>query len=218
MNPTRTSHRARSALCRTGAALALLAAAYLPANAQMMGGGRGMSGMMYRQPTVNLPATVNPEHLPLADSPGASLFAEYCSQCHALPAPWLHTAPQWPWVVDRMYRYMLGRGRRMMGPAVPSPEQLRVLATYLQQASRQSHRPARNNEAGAVLFRQSCARCHALPSPQQHTAGEWPAVVRRMARYMAAAGGTPLSEEQMHGIVSYLQKYARDSEAGHTRQ
>ncbi|MEJ2346677.1 MAG: hypothetical protein P8076_11955 [Gammaproteobacteria bacterium] len=218
MNPTRTSRRARSALRRAGAALVLLAAAYLPASAQMMSGGRGMGGMMYRQPAVNLPATISPEQLPLPDSPGAPLFAEYCSQCHALPAPWLHTAPQWPWVIDRMYRYMLGRGRGMMGPTAPSPAQLRTLATYLQQASRQSHPPGHDNGAGAVLFRQTCAQCHALPSPQQHTAGEWPAVVQRMAQYIAAARGAPLSKDQIHGIVSYLQKYARDSKGGHTGQ
>jgi hypothetical protein len=44
----------------------------------------------------------------LADrSPDAILFSARCTQCHALPDPTLHTAQEWPGVIDRMRQHVV---------------------------------------------------------------------------------------------------------------
>lgn len=50
--------------------------------------------------------TVSPEDMPDAEGEGAQAFRQKCSRCHALPAPDLHTATQWPDVVERMQSHM----------------------------------------------------------------------------------------------------------------
>ena len=42
--------------------------------------------------------------LPDPASPGAKLAADYCTQCHAAPAPTLHTREEWAGVLGRMHR------------------------------------------------------------------------------------------------------------------
>lgn len=67
---------------------------------------------------------------------------------------------------------------------------------------------------GATLVNQYCAQCHARPSPQQHTAAEWPAVVSRMREHMQAMsnlGVTPTqqpSAAEVRDIIAYLQTFA----------
>jgi cytochrome c5 len=39
-------------------------------------------------------------------SPDAVLFNARCTQCHSLPDPTLHTAAEWPGVIDRMRRHV----------------------------------------------------------------------------------------------------------------
>lgn len=46
--------------------------------------------------------TISPGALPAPGSRGAVLFRDMCSQCHSLPDPQLHTASEWPKVLERM--------------------------------------------------------------------------------------------------------------------
>lgn len=83
-------------------------------------------------------------------------------------------------------------------------------------------RPASGNTAalpdpqspGAILVNHYCVQCHARPSPQQHTAAEWPAVVSRMQGHMQALsnrGAKPihrLSAAEIRDIIAYLQTHA----------
>jgi hypothetical protein len=71
--------------------------------------------------------------LPDADSPGAKLVATYCKQCHAAPAPTLHTAAEWTRVIDRMHLRSQGRGTVV---GVPSDEELDTILTYMKQHAR----------------------------------------------------------------------------------
>lgn len=41
---------------------------------------------------------------------GAKDFDHVCAKCHALPSPKLHTAAQWPQVVDRMRQHSAASG------------------------------------------------------------------------------------------------------------
>ena len=68
--------------------------------------------------------------------------------------------------------------------------------------------------AGAKLVKQYCTQCHGLPTPAQHTADTWPAVVARMQAHMqeTSNNGTMLiripSQSKIKEIIGYLQKHA----------
>jgi hypothetical protein len=66
------------------------------------------------------------------------------------------------------------------------------------------------------MFAIACSQCHALPDPAQHTAREWPAVVKRMEEHMRWTNtvvGSPelrtTPELKTGEIVALLQRYAR---------
>ncbi|MDH4275458.1 MAG: hypothetical protein OEW08_10500 [Gammaproteobacteria bacterium] len=48
--------------------------------------------------------------LPDADSPGARIMKENCSQCHGAPQPSTHVSVEWPGVVDRMLDHRTRKG------------------------------------------------------------------------------------------------------------
>jgi hypothetical protein len=105
-----------------------------PALAQMSG---GMREMMQRMMGDVLPPGVDPNLLPEPESRGARLLERYCTQCHNLPGPGIHTATEWPLVVNRMngrMQMMSGGGMMgggMMGVSVPSAPELNALNEYL---------------------------------------------------------------------------------------
>jgi hypothetical protein len=90
-------------------------------------GGRmgGMGGMMAGAPA-GPDASVSAADVPEPASPGARLFVRYCAACHALPRPSLHTAPEWPAVVERMRGNMMALGR-----PVPADAEAHAIADYL---------------------------------------------------------------------------------------
>ncbi len=90
---------------------------------QMMGGGMMGGGMMGQTPQGN-----SSQPLPDQQSNEAQLYEQDCSQCHALPSPFAHTAQEWPSVVARMKKIMATRGM-----ALPDDEQLEEIMGYLQQ-------------------------------------------------------------------------------------
>jgi len=59
-------------------------------NNMSMMGGMMMGGMMGKR----MPSGINPDQLPEPDSKGAHLLARYCSQCHGVPGPGMHTADE----------------------------------------------------------------------------------------------------------------------------
>ena len=67
--------------------------------------------------------------------------------------------------------------------------------------------PDLQSSAGRAYAR-TCAQCHALPSPEQHTAAQWPGVVRRMERIMLSTGRPMPSHKTLEVIVKYLQDHA----------
>ncbi len=81
-----------------------------------------------------VPGGTTPENLPEAGSPGAEALVRYCSGCHNLPSPKLHTAASWPYVLERMKVQM--RSQVMNRRPIPSPEDEHVLLEYLQKHAR----------------------------------------------------------------------------------
>lgn len=150
------------------------------------------------------PPGVAPADLPEPGSPGAQLVATYCAQCHALPAPSMHSATDWPGVVRRMWLRMDWLPSEM-GVAVPSAQERFVLLDYLNrhalQVSGATLPPARGRDTFSIL----CSRCHALPDPRVHTAADWPTVFQRMERNMERMGVAPPTNEEAQEILGYLQ-------------
>jgi len=183
---------------------------------RMMGSG-GMKEMMKDMMGAQLPPGIDPEKLPEATSNGAKLLGQYCNQCHELPGPGMHSAEEWPRVVDRMNQrmhMMSGRSMMRMMPDIkaPSDSELKTLVAYLQKHAQQAIDKTQyrdlNSPAGKA-FSATCSRCHALPSPKQHTVEEWPGVVDHMTRNMNVMGKTVPDRETLETIVGYLQKYAK---------
>jgi len=175
-----------------------------------------MGGMMQGMTGAQLPFGIGPDALPEATSDGARLLGYFCTQCHELPGPGMHTAEEWPRVITRMNQRMQvmsnqGMMRIMHGIKTPSDAELQVLTTYLQKNARQTIDETQytdlNSPAGTT-FSVTCSQCHALPDPQQHTADEWPGVVERMTQNMEIMGKTVPSRKILETIVAYLQKHA----------
>lgn len=185
-------------------------------NGGMMMGGDGMREMMQDMMGAQLPPGIDPSDVPEVTSNGARLLGQYCTQCHEMPGPGMHTADEWPRVVDRMnQRMQMMSGRNMMRMMhdikAPSDSELRILVAYLKKHAQQAIDKTKytdlNSPAGKI-FMATCSQCHALPDPKQHTAHEWPGVVERMTRNMDAMGKPVPNRETLGAIVAYLQKHA----------
>ena len=104
--------------------------------------GRGMMDMQapaaeeqkellaYLQRNALRPASM--ETLGPPGTPGLALFQKTCSQCHALPDPGLHTADEWPGVVERMRKNM-----EIMGKPGITDQSRDEIAGYLSQYDRE---------------------------------------------------------------------------------
>jgi len=212
-----------------GAAVAACLAAPIAASAgepasserTILAGGMGMMGgmgmhrdMMQGMMGGALPPGIAPARLPEPDSSGAHLLGQFCMQCHNLPGPGLHTAPEWPQVLGRMnmrMRMMGGMMGGMMGVAAPDPVQLEILLGYLQRHAQKpidaAAYPDLDTPPGRA-FGTTCMQCHALPDPKQHTAQEWPSVVARMRDHMTAMGKILPDETTTNEIVDFLQRHS----------
>lgn len=98
-----------------------------------MMGGSMMGGSMMGGGMMGAPSpSSNP--LPDAESAGAKLVSIYCVQCHAAPAPRLHTAKEWSTVTQRMHIRMNGG---WLGIKAPTEEEMKSIVAYMQKNARQ---------------------------------------------------------------------------------
>lgn len=158
-----------------------------------------------------------PEELPEPESEGARLLAGYCMQCHNLVAPSMHSAADWPGVVERMRLRLEWMGARDTpgGLRVPTAREWKVMQAFLQEYAQKTLEPEALPEqatAAARLYRANCGGCHALPDPARHTARAWPAVVDRMAKYMSRAGQRTPDRRERESLLAYLRKHAAPAE------
>ncbi|MBI1823411.1 MAG: hypothetical protein HYR80_04785 [Nitrospirae bacterium] len=137
-------------------------------SSMMMGGGMmgrdSMKGMMQEMMSGTLPPGVKPENLPDPESPGANLTTTYCTQCHNLPSPLMHSAEEWPPVAGRMIareRMMEGNPGMMMEVKAPSSQEEEVLLEYLKSHAMKALAPGMvpsPDSPNAALFLRSCSR------------------------------------------------------------
>ncbi len=181
-----------------------------------------------------MPEGLKPEQMPDANSEGAKLTVLYCSQCHGIPYPAGHSESDWVVIMRKMMlliqqsEYLGSRGgmmggmrggmmsRRnmpmgMMNAKVPTQSEQKEILAYLQANSLKT---ISENELPdlsgpqAEEFKNTCSRCHALPSPYQHTAEQWPAVVERMRKHMKDYNMAGITDEEENSVIKYLQTAA----------
>lgn len=151
----------------------------------MMGGGmmhrNHMMEMMQQMMGGSLPPGIDPQSLPDPDSIGAKLLVRYCTQCHNLPSPAIHTSEEWPGVAQRMFdRLSMMSGMRgewmgMMWMETPSVEEQGAIVAYLTAHSLKPIAPGTLpslESPEAVPFKNVCSQCHTLPDPKLHTPNE----------------------------------------------
>lgn len=161
----------------------------------------------------NMPQGIPPTLLPNKASDGAQALINNCAQCHGLPAPGLHTAEEWPSVVQRMKMHMRW-SKKWMNINIPDKKELSELLNYLQENARKpiyANAYLDLNTENGKDFSQICVQCHVLPDPIQHTAEEWPTVVDRMLGYMTVQNKLVPNKQQTEKIVEYLKKNSNKS-------
>jgi len=173
----------------------------------------GMMGMGNCMMRDRMPKGMNPDQLPNPDSEGAHLLGKFCSQCHRVPGPGMHTADEWPIVVARMNQRMqiMSTRRMMMHIEAPNENEYKILMEYIEKNAQQTIEAdeLRGGETqGGQAFQKTCTECHALPDPKQHSRNEWPAVVDRMRKNMVSMGVPVPSQEITDNILKFLQTYS----------
>ncbi len=174
----------------------------------------GMKEMMQRMMPDMLPLGTTPEDLSSPDSLGAKLLVRYCTQCHDLPSPAMHTAEQWLAVTSRMFSRMsmMSGMMGMMNVELPSSEEQQTIVSYLKTNAMKSLSPDElpaPGSQGAVLYKELCSQCHPLPDPKLHTADEWPKIVDRMQSNMRSMGKKVITGNEKTEVVGYLTRHGR---------
>lgn len=153
------------------------------------------------------PPGIGPADLPDPHSPGATLVAELCGQCHAIPSPAMHSATDWPRVARRMWLRM-ERLPESLAVRTGADGERSILLGYLTDNALQVGGAELPRGRGREDFALVCSRCHALPDIKLHTSGDWPAVFMRMERNMERMSVSLPSREQTDNILLYLQDVA----------
>ena len=150
------------------------------------------------------PPGITAADLPNPSEEGARVMSTYCAQCHALPAPAMHSATDWPSVVRRMWLRM-ERLPASLTLQIPDPGARATLLAYLTANALQVSGANLPAGRGRAEFSEICSRCHALPDPKVHSPQDWLAVFLRMERNMERMNVRPPSQTETSEILAYLQ-------------
>lgn len=165
---------------------------------------------------VAIPGGLTADTLPDAQSKGAKLFASYCSQCHSLPSPRMHSQSDWPMRFEKMMDHV----RLLTGTApdikIPTGNEKQEIVSYLQKMGfigLAEYAPLLAEPEGFNVA-WYCSACHAVPDPIQFpakdaaqlSAKEWHLVVDRMNVYRKKQGREELSVSDMNLVVDFLTK------------
>lgn len=151
--------------------------------------------------------------LPDPQSRGAQLVIQFCSQCHSLPTPTMHSATDWPSVARRMWLRM-ELLPTSLGVQVPPAADRYTILTYLLANSLKVSGSVLPAGKGRDEFAIVCSQCHAVPDPRVHSPQDWPAVYSRMERNMERMGVRPPTATQTGDILLYLQAQGQRRAAG----
>ena len=166
---------------------------------------------------VAIPGGLTARELPDAKSKGAQLFASYCSKCHDLPSPRMHSSSDWPIRFEKM----LGHAVMIAGTApdskmMPADKEKAAILSYLQTngfVGLAAYAPLLTEPDGFNVA-WYCSSCHAVPDPVQFraidatqlTAKEWGLIVDRMNTYRKKQGREIMSDSDKNSIVDFYAK------------
>ena len=171
---------------------------------------RPMTGIINAMTDAQFPPGLAAANLPDYGSAEVTLLSKYCTQCHAIPGPGMHTKDDWPQVIGRMNQYM--QTMHNFHVKKPSYAEEQSIQNYLQKhaqiAMEKSQYPDLDTPAG-IAFLQTCSRCHSAPDPKQHTSAEWPSVVQRMVHNMKIMRKQIPDQKKVDLVTEFLQKHAK---------
>ncbi len=150
------------------------------------------------------PIGVSPTDLPDPESEGAGFVQQYCSGCHELPTPLIHSATDWARVVRRMWLRIDGLAGNYE-VAIPTSAERVVMLRYLIDNALKVSGSALPPGPERVSFAATCGRCHELPDPRQYAYEDWIAVVQRMAALMESMLQEALTREEYSKVLLYLE-------------
>ena len=159
------------------------------------------------------PAGIAPGDVPDPQSRGAQLVIQYCTQCHPLPTPTMHSATDWPSVARRMWLRM-EMLPESIGVKTPPPADRYTMLTYLLANSLKVSGSVLPAGKGRDEFAITCSQCHAVPDPRVHSPQDWPAVYSRMERNMERMGVRAPTATQTGDILLYLQAQGQRRPSG----
>lgn len=185
-----------------------------------------MMGMMKRMPKTGL----KPDELPEPTSIEAKTYVQYCSPCHVLPNPRMHSAEEWIEVVERMYLrmkmmsmtegsegsigfgIMRGMMERMMEVGEITEAEKSIILGYLQQnaldiLTEEEIQAFKSREA--EIFKQVCSQCHDLPNPKLFPVMKWPEIIAKMKESMKEMEFPVMNYEEEKAILEFLKKNAQ---------
>lgn len=141
--------------------------------------------------------------LPDPDSEGAQLHERYCTACHALATPQIHSAADWPRVFRRMWLRMEGLAGPNQVP-IPSAVERTVMVRYFIEYAIRTSNVTLPSGPDRALYVAVCSRCHELPDPRKYPSADWPAVTERMGGHLRTMLNQPLTPDEQAKIVAYL--------------
>ncbi|MBI3794159.1 MAG: cytochrome c [Nitrospinae bacterium] len=160
------------------------------------------------------PPSVKPESLPNPNSEGAALYREFCTRCHGLFNPKMHTVEEWKEIsvamfkrIDKLYNSM-GMLLLMKQPTTSQRAKIVEYLTSHPLKHIDSNSVPEPESAGAKLFVRVCSQCHLLPDFSFHKGGEWKDVVARMRKNMHLMEKKPVSDEDSGAIIEYLARHS----------
>ena len=165
---------------------------------------------------VAIPGGLTADNLPDSKSKGAKLFALYCSKCHSLPSPRMHSTSDWPVRFEKMMDHFRLLAGTTPGIKLPADNEKKEIVSYLQKngfIGLAEYAPLLTQPEGfnVAWF---CSACHAVPDPIQFpaegatqlSAKEWHLVVDRMNAYRKKQGREVMSDADKKSIVDFLVK------------
>lgn len=155
-----------------------------------------------------LPFGLSANQLPDPQSKGAALYATYCSQCHNLPSPKMHSTGDWPMRFEKMMDHALLMAGSSSNIKIPADKEKTEIVSYLQKNGFRELPADSPLRTGYQVFNiiWFCSVCHAVPDPSQYPAKEWAKIVDRMNGFRKQQGRDEMSNADRQAVINFLAK------------
>lgn len=155
-----------------------------------------------------IPFGLTADQLPDPQSKGAALLASYCSQCHNLPSPKMHSTGDWSMRFEKMMDHALLLAGASSNVKIPADKEKKEIVSYLEKNGFRglpANSPLRG-EPQVFNIIWHCSVCHDVPDPDQFPAKEWGKIVDRMNGYRKKQGREEMSNSDRKVVINFLEK------------